>query len=172
MCNLTSVHPSVTTYLYRDHMNSLSPSYGGGEAKWVYRGKCKRYDLKLKYWIIFLYLAPRTEPTIEQKLSKYLKKERSSPHSSNTGKKTNFQGTKWRVRLTTRKIGNTHSTSRATVKGSAFHLQNCEPPSLHATQIQRAGQTRHSKPILFLYPPNTYCFVFNDPLTKIAKYSY
>lgn len=141
MCNLTSVHPSVTTYLYRGHMNSLSPSYGGGEAKWVYRGKCKRYDLKLKYWIIFLDLAPRTGPTIEQKLSKCLKKEQSSPHSSNTGKKTNFQGTKWQVRLTTRKIGNTHSTSRTTVKGSALHLQNVNHH--HCMPHRFKGQVKH-----------------------------
>lgn len=72
LCQVTT---SVTTYLYCGHMDSLSPFYRGGEAKGVYRGKCERYYLKLRYWITFLYLAPRTGPTTEQKLGKCLKKE-------------------------------------------------------------------------------------------------
>lgn len=47
-----------------------------------------------------------------------------------------------------------------------------DPPSLHATQILRAGQTRHSEPKLFLNPPKMYSFLFSDPLTKMANRSY
>ena len=75
----TSVHLSLTTYLYCGHMNRLSPFYRGGEAKGDDRCKCETYDLMSGHLTISLYLAPGTGPTAEQKLSQCLKKEQSSP---------------------------------------------------------------------------------------------
>lgn len=127
---------------------------------------------KVRYMILFLFLALSTGPPTEQKHSKCLKEEQSSP----LPKLTTF--IKYRKENLT--LGNqivsqvNHNKNRPYTLSQQDHNQRfrisplkTELPILHAKQIYNHWSEMLLKPILLLNTSKTYRFLFSGPLTKI-----